>query len=47
VCLKSPAAYLASVNANALSLMVLPMPLFVSTIFFRICLNLQRQHNAL
>ncbi len=35
-----PAAYFASVRANELSRIFFPMPSLVSTIFFRICLNL-------
>ena len=42
VCLNSPAAYLASVRANELSRIFFPMPSLVSTIFFRICLNLSQ-----
>ena len=40
VCLNSPAAYLASVSAKELSRIFFPMPSLVSTIFFRIALNL-------
>lgn len=39
VCRKSPAAYLASVSAKALARSVSPIAVFVSTIFFRICLQ--------
>ena len=42
VCLKSPAAYLASVRAKALARSVSPIAVFVSTIFFRICLQLSQ-----
>ena len=39
VCRKYPAAYLASVSAKALARSVSPIAVFVSTIFFRICLH--------